>query len=159
MPENWGIDDNRGRIPRQRVCCPDSSYGCWVEVRIHTGSMMSKYSGCFAHCTKERRKGKLTCFWHDKYEAEARRTRRIKEAAIKTDVKIWKGKSHASIIADIVAATGVKPVTGEQGFMTEDGNFVSRTEAAEIALASGQVKSLRTTELFSEDLHRSAKQA
>jgi len=39
-----------------------------------------------------------------------------------------------------------------QGFLTSDNQFVSRQDAAKIALASGQIKE-EIAELFSEDLY------
>lgn len=45
------------------------------------------------------------------------------------------------------------PITGEQGFLTEEGEFVDRLRGAEMALSNGQVPALRwPPELFSEDL-------
>ena len=81
--------------------------------------------------------------------------KRIDCSAIKQpDGKVWTGKRHQHCIATIVQATGVKPVTGEQGFVTMSGRFVSREEARDIAIAAGQVAStVHRTQLFSEDLY------
>ncbi len=79
---------------------------------------------------------------------------RIKEAAIVFDGKIWTGSSHAQIIRTIVLVTNGKMVRGEmQGFVADNGGFFDRVEAGKIALAAGQVKELRNSQmLFSEDL-------
>ncbi len=78
---------------------------------------------------------------------------RIKEAAIVFEGKIWTGRSHSEIIRIIVLVTNGKMVRGEmQGFVTDDGGFFGRVDAAKIALAAGQVKSLRGPMLYSEDL-------
>ena len=54
------------------------------------------------------------------------------------------------MLADMGHAT---PITGEQGFIDDQRGFVTREEAAQIALAQGQVKSLHAPpSLFSEDL-------
>jgi hypothetical protein len=81
--------------------------------------------------------------------------KRIKESAIIHKGVVWTGRRHHNIIADIVSKTGDRPVTGEQGFVTEDGEFVNREDAAKIALSNGQVKELKFNSklLFSEDLY------
>lgn len=62
---------------------------------------------------------------------------------------------HHTII-HMLADNGVQtPVTGKQGFLTSEGEFVDRYEARKIALASGQVtedKLHHHLQLFSEDL-------
>ena len=48
---------------------------------------------------------------------------------------------------------GADPEDFEQGFKTASGEFVDRKRAAELALASGQIKALKTPpDLYSEDL-------
>jgi len=76
----------------------------------------------------------------------------ISEAAILKNGRIYKGKRHHNIIARIVNKTGIKPAGGKQGFVTDNGRFVSREEAAKIAFASGQIKEQKER-LFSEDLY------
>lgn len=44
---------------------------------------------------------------------------------------------HADIISTIYAETG-RPVTGDQGFVTDAGRFVGRKQAWRIANAAGQ---------------------
>jgi hypothetical protein len=67
------------------------------------------------------------------------------------------GLHHAQCIHALYFITGHK--TGgqiEQGFLTTKGRFVDRKEAAQIALSTGQIKSLQWPEygeLFSEDLN------
>ena len=81
----------------------------------------------------------------------------IKEAAILHEGKLYTGKRHCNVIRNIIAETNCKHVGGKsvQGFITDTGEFVSREEAAKIALACGQIKALKfsTKELFSEDLY------
>ena len=61
---------------------------------------------------------------------------------------------HHNVIALIVDRVGkYRPYNGEQGFITNKGRFVDRVEAADIALACGQVlKLMDSGELFSEDV-------
>lgn len=78
-------------------------------------------------------------------------------AILAPDGRVWTGKRHGHCIATIVQATGVKRV-GEgykQGFVTMSGRFVSRSEAAVIAVHANQLKVKHTLpfELFSEDLY------
>lgn len=48
---------------------------------------------------------------------------------------------------------GADPEDFEQGFITATGEFVDRRRAAELALACGQIKALKTPpDLYSEDL-------
>lgn len=79
---------------------------------------------------------------------------RIVAAAIKTGQNIFTGPHHSTIIHYMVACAKIKPVTGEQGFVTDQGRFVNRKEARFIAIASNQVKSEDTSEfgLMSENL-------
>lgn len=78
---------------------------------------------------------------------------RIREAAIMGREEVpWVGESHDKVIADMVAHGEPKPITGEQGFVTNTGQFVTREEAAEIAFEAGQIRK-RVPKLFSEDFH------
>ena len=80
---------------------------------------------------------------------------KIIAAAIRQDDEIWIGRRHHEIIHEIAEVTGVKPVTGEQGFWTEDGWWLRRPAAMSVALMNGQVEQGKTThphDLFSEDL-------
>ena len=60
-------------ITRQIVTAPQqrSTNYCWVEKRIHTGSMMSRFGGLYARCEKNPRKDHLTCWWHRNHEEAA----------------------------------------------------------------------------------------
>lgn len=82
--------------------------------------------------------------------------RRIVAAAIRFDGTLYsmaRPKRHHHIIQMISSRTAKRPVSGEQGFLLDDGSFVDRREAASIALANGQAKQLRAPPwLFSEDL-------
>lgn len=81
----------------------------------------------------------------------------IKYVAIKQDDTIYclpKPFRHHDVIRTMVDVCKLpKPVTGEQGFMTNDGDFVDRKEALEIAFSCGQVEEpIAPPNLFSEDL-------
>lgn len=74
---------------------------------------------------------------------------KIKCAAIQAKSgQVFEGKSHAAIF--ISQPKGLLK-GAEQGFVTENGEFVDRYEAAEIAFKAGQTKKLESP-LFSEDL-------
>ncbi len=75
----------------------------------------------------------------------------IKEAAIFYNGNIYTGKRHCDIIHNIVLETYTSPIKGIQGFVTEDGIFVTREQAARIAYEAGQIKQ-KKSELYSEDL-------
>jgi len=79
----------------------------------------------------------------------------IKEAAIRQNEQIYTGKRHNLIIIDMVENHCLsKPIKGEQGFITDSGEFVDRITAAKIALESGQIKKLNwPPNLYSEDLY------
>ena len=81
----------------------------------------------------------------------------IVAAAIKYNDKIYTGTRHAFIIREIREKfPNVKfYINGkQQGFVDDKGNFLSRSEAAQVAIKSGQITKLRwsDTELFSEEL-------
>jgi len=73
---------------------------------------------------------------------------------------VFCGFRHPHCLYQLVAITGirsVKPEVGEyiQGFLTSRNRFVDRKEAAEIAIASGQIikTEYENNSLFSEDLY------
>ena len=76
---------------------------------------------------------------------------RIEVSAVLHEGSVYTGKRHGDAIRAAVEATGKKPVTGKQGFVTNTGRFVSREEAVKIALAAGQITEAKD-KLFSEDL-------
>ncbi len=80
---------------------------------------------------------------------------KIVAAAINERGKVWTGRRHHEIIQAIVAARGRAegPVYGEQGFLADNGRFVSREEAAKIAFEAGQIPG-KLTWLFSEDIFK-----
>ena len=84
----------------------------------------------------------------------------IKCAAIIYQGKIYQGLSHPEIGLKMVEdKICPRPYPGgkAQGFVTEDGKFVNRNEAMNIAIQAGQVVPGQTThknELFSEDLRK-----
>lgn len=79
---------------------------------------------------------------------------RIVAAAIQIGDNVFTGPHHATIIHYVSACTGMKPVKGEQGFVTGTGRFVSRKLAVEIAIAAKQVDPSHVSKegLMSEDL-------
>lgn len=72
----------------------------------------------------------------------------IKSAAIKLNGIIYSGKRHPEIIA---ANKFVNLNKGEEGFLTKDGLFVDRFDAAKIAYQSRQIKRPKKR-IISEDL-------
>jgi hypothetical protein len=79
----------------------------------------------------------------------------IVASAIKQGDKVYTGIRHSEVIRAIVEATGIRPVTGEQGFVTDTGEFVDRKTALQIAISAGQVEKSRNggDELYAEDLN------
>lgn len=75
----------------------------------------------------------------------------IAEAAIRYKGQIFTGRKHYMIMQKYYRETG-DMIGGEEGFVTDTGRFVSRTEAARIAFAAGQIK-LPKAELTSDDLY------
>lgn len=68
----------------------------------------------------------------------------IKEAAIqrKNDGRVWTGRRHGDVIRKIVSEGHAKAVTHSdfiQGFVTDDGQFVDRHEAYNIAVKCNQL--------------------
>lgn len=67
---------------------------------------------------------------------------RIKAAAvILKDGRIFTGKHHGDCIKKALENNAPIPITQkQQGFIDEDGNFLTRIEAGEVAFKSGQIK-------------------
>ena len=60
---------------------------------------------------------------------------------------------HHDLLHMLAGMGHVTPITGEQGFIDDQKGFVTREEAARIALDQGQVAELHAPpSLFSEDL-------
>ena len=76
---------------------------------------------------------------------------KIVKSAVMVNGLVYTGKRHNDAIQAAVRETGIRPITGEQGFVTNTGRFVSRQEAAQIAFEAGQTKELKD-KLFSEDV-------
>jgi len=72
----------------------------------------------------------------------------IKQAAILHNGILYKGKRHRNIIEE---NQHINLKKGEEGFVTGNGMFVNREEAAKIALVNGQIKRPKKS-LKSEDL-------
>lgn len=76
----------------------------------------------------------------------------IVQAAIKKDGIIYVGRRHHNILGAAKPFGYLKD--GEQGFVTDAGEFVDRIEAAKIALECGQIAKLGWPPyLYSEDLY------
>ena len=73
----------------------------------------------------------------------------IKEAAIRFNGIVSRGKRHREIIAN---HKHINLKKGEDGFVTSGGLFVDRKKAAEIAFQCGQIKKSKNR-LISEDLY------
>lgn len=77
--------------------------------------------------------------------------------AILHDKNIYTGRRHHEIIREMVETYGISPpITAQQGFIDEKGNFLSREEARKIAIACRQVREtdcINKKLLFSEDLY------
>jgi len=85
----------------------------------------------------------------------------ITHVAIKFNGKIYslpRPNRHHNVIWKIVEETKIKSVDvygSDQGFLDSTGNYLTRKEALDIALNSGQIRSDRpiyNNELFSENL-------
>ena len=77
----------------------------------------------------------------------------VEAAAIVFEGNVWslpKPARHHQIIAAHIEQTGLDG-SGQQGFLTNKGRFVSRREAARIAYDAGQLEHLQSS-VFSEDL-------
>ena len=83
---------------------------------------------------------------------------KVKCAAILYKGKIYEGQAHCDIGLAMIREKVCRcpyPGGNAQGFVTDDGQFVSREEALRIAISAGQVKEGETCQkdrLFSEDL-------
>lgn len=79
-------------------------------------------------------------------------TEKIVAAACRKDGKVWTGIRHNEIIEQMIQEGGLFSIDQiEQGFLTSEGRFVSRYDAALIAFGAGQVDILKNS-LSSEDL-------
>jgi len=74
----------------------------------------------------------------------------IVESAILKDGVIHTGRRHHNILNSAKPFGALK--NGEQGFVTDKGEFVNRQEAARIAFECGQIKEMKK-DLYSEDLY------
>jgi hypothetical protein len=71
---------------------------------------------------------------------------KISAACLRVGETIFTGATHAAALAKIVALPGVPPsekarlqLAAEDGFLANDGRFLSREEAFVVAVAAGQV--------------------
>lgn len=80
----------------------------------------------------------------------------IKCAAVKQDGKMWTGRNHAEIIFAMHKQGCPRVTSAQQGFVTEAGEFLSRKEAYERAIACEQIVDMPGSNrtLISEDLIR-----
>lgn len=79
----------------------------------------------------------------------------IKHSAIKQGGIVYVGKRHHNCIAVMIECGLPKPITGEQGFVTDKGEFVTREEALKIAVENNQIikKHGIPSQLYSEDIY------
>jgi hypothetical protein len=88
---------------------------------------------------------------------------KIKCAAIIYNGTIYEGESHCKIGHKMLSNKVCNrpfPVGVAQGFVTEDGKFVSREEAFIMAMNEGQIelgKTSHSRQLFSEDLRKTTR--
>lgn len=74
-------------------------------------------------------------------------TRKVERAAIKwPSGEVLTGRRHSDVYRRKVSEEGCI-----QGFVLDDGSFVTRDEAASIAFVAGQIPSSKS-QLYSEDL-------
>jgi hypothetical protein len=81
----------------------------------------------------------------------------VMSAAIRFNNKIYTGKSHYSIMQEILKEfpTAKYPIPDDQGFVDDKGNYLRREHAMVEALKCKQVekgKTFNPRELFSEDI-------
>lgn len=53
--------------------------------------------------------------------------------------RLFAGLRHNHCIHEAVTVIGIRPATGPQGFMTDKGEYLNRRQAAEHAIACGQI--------------------
>jgi hypothetical protein len=84
---------------------------------------------------------------------------KIAAAAILRDGRAWTGIRHHLIMRQMVEelGPGIAPIDDPQGFVTDDGRFVEREEAAKIAFDAGQIQKPKKV-LFSEDVFKMPKE-
>jgi len=82
------------------------------------------------------------------------RPTKIVAAAILHKGNIWTGRSHGDLIFQILIDTDGDyfPIGEEQGFLTDDNRFVTRSAAKHIAIKAGQLPEGYKYILTSEDL-------
>jgi len=77
---------------------------------------------------------------------------KIVSAACKRGEKVWTGERHNKIIEQMFnEGLGMPVRQSEQGFLTSEGRFVDRYDAAVLAFEAGQTEILKSC-LSSEDL-------
>ena len=79
------------------------------------------------------------------------KVKRIEWAAVKIDDKIYKCRRHFEGIKLAIQDGAEHVYQQDQGFLTDEGEFVSRKEAAKIAFMAGQTNEIKNP-LMSEDL-------
>lgn len=75
---------------------------------------------------------------------------------IKKTGEIKEAPSKAWAHDELEARDHIKPKKVKEGFVTDEGEFVSRKKAAEIAKKAGQVKDKDIKKLHSSDLRKAA---
>lgn len=98
-----------------------------------------------------------TIIWYWREGKDSLSMRPVKEAAIKQGDRVWTGRRHGQIIQQMHSEGCPKVTAPMQGFITESGEFLSRSEAYERAILCGQIKecgdSGHMRELVSEELY------
>lgn len=78
----------------------------------------------------------------------------VTQAAMLINGEVHVGERHGDIIHRLANEGFATPVQGDEGFVDEDGEFLTREEAAGRALHNGQIRELRWgKQLYSEDLY------
>ena len=73
-------------------------------------------------------------------------------AAVLQNGKIWTGRRHSELIYQVSTDGGEYVTSRQQGFLAENGEFIMRRGAMEIAIKNGQVEPNFKSTLTSEDL-------
>lgn len=84
----------------------------------------------------------LPSWWDKDSTADESPKGRIVASAIRLNGVVYTGHRHHNIIRYLAELGFSTPIGGEQGFIDDHGNFLSRNEAGDLALASGQIDKL-----------------
>ena len=79
----------------------------------------------------------------------------IVQAAVRFEGQIYTGRRHVDVLRNMITVHRIRTAVreGEQGFVNDNNEFLTRTEAAKEALACGQIDKLPIGgELISDQL-------